>query len=159
LGEDLAVAHDADAAAEFFDGGEGELQVGLIGAGEYDVVGVVAYGTGDSAGAEVKILEQAVGDRAGFAVTLDDGDEAQAVFGKKIGPRLAGLGRKGDFLVKKNDAGKGGADDVGGDVRSGLRGVFADAALSDRPGEPAGVGLAGCGGLEGLEMAREELPR
>jgi hypothetical protein len=93
LGEDLAVAHDADAAAEFFDGGEGELEVGLVGAGEDDVVRVVADGTGDGAGAEVEILEQAVSDRAGFAVALDDGDEAQAVFSKKIGPRLAGLGR------------------------------------------------------------------
>src|SRR5256885_7129921 len=49
----------------------------LVGAGEDDVVRVVADRAADGALLEVEVLEQPVRDLAGFAVALDDGDRSE----------------------------------------------------------------------------------
>jgi hypothetical protein len=73
----LAAVHHHHAALCCGDRIEGDPHVGLVGAGDDDVVAVVA----DAAGPRAReILEKPVGDVAGrLAVALDHGDEAEAV--------------------------------------------------------------------------------
>ena len=87
----LPSVHDADAALRLLDRLERHLHVGLVGAGDDDVVAVVADRGADSAAFQPEILAAGRGRRCRrFAVPLDHRDEAEAV---PVEMRLPVIGR------------------------------------------------------------------
>ena len=105
-GEHPAVAHHANAALALPERVHGQAHVGLVLAGDDEVVGVVPDRTGDSTARQSKILQQPVTDSAILPVPFHHGQETPFRMGRQRGGPVGG-GCEGHLLVEGQNARQG----------------------------------------------------